>query len=119
MNKVIAGMLVIGAAFIGFLGLNCGLSTMEEEPNYEPIAVDTSAEEDRLNCTYTISAVYEYQVYSGKGNEKENRYKIVFEDKNLTKIRSQITLNANEEFGSKLLVGQKLTVKEIEENLVY
>ena len=130
MEKITIAFLI---SLVCVLILHLGLSTMEEEePNHEPIAVDTFSEEDRLsytytiseedrlNYTYTISAIYEYQVYSGKGNEKENRYKVVFEDHCLTKVRATgLTFTANEEFGSKLLVGHKLTVKEIEENLIY
>lgn len=115
MNKIIAGILVCGAAFVGFLGLHLGLSTMTEEPNYEPIAVDTSAEEDRLNYTYTIRDIVGFDSYS-----RGMKYKIFFEEYNLDKVHSTyVRFYANEEFGSTLKVGQKLTVKEIEENLIY
>ena len=122
MNKVMVGMVVIGAIFVsffgllGFLSLKYSPSTTVEEPICETIADDILAEEEeRLNYTYTISAIYGID-FCGE----EMRYKIVFEEISLDKVNNPyVTFNANEEFGSKLSVGQKLTVKEIEENLGY
>lgn len=114
MKKFIIATVVILACVFGILGLNCGISTIKEEPSREPIVVDTSAEEDRLSYTYTISSIIEL------GRKGHRIYAIKFEENTLTKVHATgLTFNANEEFGSTLKVGQKLTVKEIEENLVY
>lgn len=124
MNKVIVGMVVIGTIFVsffgllGFLSLKYSPSTTVEESSCETVTADILAEEEeRLNYTYTISDIYRIDFCSEEG---EMRYKIVFEEISLDKVNNPyVTFRANEEFGSKLSVGQKLTVKEIEENLGY
>ena len=115
MKKFIIATVITLACIFGLFGLYCGISTMEGEPPFrQSTTIDTSAEEDRLHYTYTISSVAELS----KGDSKV--YQIRFEERTLTKVRATgLTFKANEEFGSTLEVGQKLTVKEIEENLIY
>ena len=114
MKKFIIAFFVSLACIFGFFGLHLGLSTMVKEPSYEPIATNICPEEeDRLNYTYTISYVIE------GGREGHKFYFVQFEEQ-LTKVYATgLTFHANEEFGSTLKPGQKLTVKEIEENLIY
>lgn len=115
MKKIIIAIVIILACVFSAFGLSRGISTLKEEPSREPVAVKTCVkEENRLNYTYTISSVIEL------GREGHRVYAIKFEEKTLAKVRATgLTFNANEEFGSTLKVGQKLTVKEIEENLIY
>lgn len=129
MNKVITGMLVMLVMSVTFLGLSYSFYTMTEEFKYEPITVGTSVvaaiseaveegkEIERLNYTYTISSIMGFNFL-----RRRMRYRIMFEEVNLDKVHTSaagVTGYANEEFGSALKAGQKLTVKEIEENLIY
>ena len=121
MNKVMVGMIVIGAIFVsffgllGFLSLKYSPSTPVEEPISETISADILAEEEeRFNYTYTIRDI------AGVNCGARLKYKISFEENNLEKVHSPyVRFYASEEFGSTLKIGQKLTVKEIEENLIY